>query len=112
MRDPSKAERARMLNFIWRIEVQHPPQKLLDYIESTEPRKYRDWRPWAVRRALKLNIDPARVREAILTHEQNAPSTKMGLAQLIGLKRVGLELGILHENDLPDVVLRDRRPIP
>ncbi|UCC30031.1 MAG: hypothetical protein JSU86_17760 [Phycisphaerales bacterium] len=112
MSDASEAKRAQMLNFIWRIEVQHPPQKLLDYIASTERRGYRVPRSWAVRRAVRLGVEPARVREAILTHERNAPSTKMGRVQLIGLKRVGLELDILHENDLPDVVLRDRRPKP
>ncbi len=112
MSDPSKAERApRMLNYIWRIEVQHPPQKLLDYIESTDHCGYRDCRSWALRRAVTLGVEPARVREAILTHDRNA-STKLGRVQTKVLKRVGLELGILHVNDLPDVVLRDRRPIP
>ena len=69
-------------------------------------------RSWAMRRALRSNVDPARVREAILTHERNAPSTLLGRAQLTTLKRAGLELGILHEGDLPDVKLPKGRPTP
>ncbi|UCC30032.1 MAG: hypothetical protein JSU86_17765, partial [Phycisphaerales bacterium] len=79
----------------------------------THPPGFRDWRSWAVRRARALGLDAVRIREAILAHARNAPSkTVIERGQLWDLKLAGLELGILHENDLPDVVLRDRRPKP
>ncbi len=60
----------RLLSLIWRIEVQHPPAKLLEYIASPDYMRTRDPRSWAVRRAKPLGIEPDQIREAILTHER------------------------------------------
>jgi hypothetical protein len=94
-----------LLRFLWRIEIQNPPEKLLEYIASGGRPDYRDsreYRSWAVRRAFKRGIDPARVREAILEHARKAATPEERL-ELPDLKQTGLKLGILDANDLPDV---------
>lgn len=97
--------------YMWKIEIQHPPTRLTEYIAGTDPRP---GRAWAISRAVALGIDKLAVREAILRYAQNvapqgAYNIRPGLQEM---KRVGLDLRILREDDLPDVVLRDRRPTP
>ena len=101
-RDHSPNIEASLLNLIWRIEVQHPPADLLEYIAATDHSGYRENREWAVRRAVKLGIEPAAIRDAILAHERNARTTLERL-DLPHLKVQGIELGILQASDLPDV---------
>jgi len=91
-----------LMGCIWRIEVQKPPTKLLDYIASVDSPRHRDSRAWAVRRAAALGVAHERIRNAILEHAQR--TKKVGKASpLVELKWTGLQLGILKENDLPEV---------
>ena len=90
--------------YIWRIEVQHPPDKLLDYIASDGWPMYRDHRIQSVRRAVKLGIPKERIREAILKHNQNALDSQKQ-TEMIELKWFGIKWGILQESDLPDIDL-------
>ena len=53
---------------------------------------------------MKLGIDRESIRTAILQHEQNA-STRFERGELPYLKHLGLELQILHDGDLPNIVL-------
>ena len=101
----------RLLSLIWRIEIQHPPAKLLEYIASPDYMGTRDPRSWAVRRAKQLGIEPDQIREAILTHEKEA-TTRLERWEVPELKRLGLELGILRSTDLPDVVIRRSNKTP
>lgn len=108
--DTKPKKRGRMLNFIWRIEVQNPPEKLLEFIASTDRLGYRSWRTWAMGRAVALNVDSSRIREAILTNARNA-TTRVERTRVRVLKMVGLELGILQPDDLPDIKVRKRKKI-
>jgi hypothetical protein len=96
---------------IWRIEVQHPPSKLVDYIASTG-----GWhaRAWAVERAVELGVPKEKVRDAVIAHANKiTPVGKNGVRPgLFDIKRVALRLGVLQEDDLPDVKLRDKGPPP
>jgi len=91
-----------LLKYIWRIEVQHPPEKLLEFFSSTEFCGFRDSQSWAVSRAHKLGVDPIRIREAILAYANNAADQRSRL-ELARMKNVGMKLGILRADDLPGV---------
>ena len=95
---------SRLSRFIWRIEVQHPPTKLLEYMSSSEMTGFREWRDWAVRRAHSLGLDKSLIRKAILEHAQRA-NTQNERVDLPMLKKVGLDLDILKAGDLPDIDL-------
>jgi hypothetical protein len=90
-------------DWIWRIEIQTPPTRLLDYIATVAPdppgRREHDW---ALRRAVKRGIDPTEIREAVLRNHESAHS-KYGRLMLKNLKAEGLRLGVLQQNDLADV---------
>jgi len=87
---------------IWRIEVQSPATKLLDYIEGVEHAPYYESRFWAVRRADALGVPHERIREAILEHARRC--RKEGTSSpLVELKWTGLQLGILKDDDMPEV---------
>jgi len=90
--------------FMWCINIQHPPAKLLRYI-SGPPEVGVARRMWAVRRAVELGIPKEELRQAILKHaEQVKPQGKFKIRHgLTSLKRQGLRLGILTEQDLPDI---------
>ncbi|MFH0982120.1 MAG: hypothetical protein V2A79_11330 [Planctomycetota bacterium] len=91
-----------IMRYIWRIQVQHPPTQLLEYIASVGWPLQRDRRAWAVCRALSLGIPPAQIREAILKHHKRV-KTRDERVDLDELKWLGLELGILKKDDMPDV---------
>lgn len=86
---------------IWKIQIQHPPSKLVDFIASTDVLEARP-RSWAVERAAALGMPHHRIRDAILKHDQQA-ETKAERGGMVELKRVALDLGILEETDLPHV---------
>ena len=90
--------------YIWRIEVQHPPTKLLEYVSSVDFAGTREWRDWAVRKAHSLGLDNNLIRKAILEHVQRA-TTRIERIDLPMLKKVGLDLDILEAGDLPEVDL-------
>lgn len=99
--------RSRVQRFIWRIDVQNPPTKLLGYIAGTDWPGYRDNRAWAVRRAYRQGLPAASIRDAILEHAAKG-STREVKVLLPSLKAAGLEFGILQSDDLPDVRMRVR----
>ncbi|MFH0982119.1 MAG: hypothetical protein V2A79_11325 [Planctomycetota bacterium] len=90
---------------LWRIQAQHPPTGLLEHIAGPDWRVCcRERRAWAVCRALSLGIPAAQIREAILKHHKRA-KTKEERVDLVELKWLGLELGILQKDDMPDIDL-------
>ncbi len=108
-----------ILLYIWLVEVQTPPSNLLVYIAGSEldvptkadpSAKWRLERVWAIERAVKLGIDPNKIRDAILQHMQlELPS--MERLTLKSIKRTGLRLGVLQESDLPEIVVQKRKYI-
>jgi hypothetical protein len=102
---PKTAREAERL--IWRIEVQSPPSRLLEYIASTGGWASRDW---AVERASELGVPPKEIRAAILTFEEKARKDGNLIGQeATAVKKAGQRLGILRASDLPDVKLPPRR---
>ena len=101
-----------LMRYLWRIEIQHPPTKLIDYISSTEIGCER--RPWAVRRAVELGVPATRIRQAILAHaRQVRPTGEFGIRPGLGtLKKVALEFRVLHPEDLPDVQVPETGSTP
>ncbi len=100
-----------LLTYIWRIKIQHPPLKLLDYIRSADEEYGARRRIWAIRRAADLGLDQGRIRKAILEYASRDDlsefARKVGLLQV---KEAALELGILKPTDLPDVKRSDLLP--
>jgi hypothetical protein len=87
--------------YIWQIETQHPPERLIQYVSSEtnpllEPRV-----DWAIQRAVELNLDKDRIRAAILEYAgriaPNEHGFRMGLSRV---KRSGLSLSVLRPDDL------------
>jgi hypothetical protein len=92
-----------ILWYIWQIENQHPPSKLLVHIKSGE-RFAADSRVWAMERALDYKIDKTKIREAILEHAREHVDDHSSFRfELYGLKQRAMKLGVLQENDLPNV---------
>lgn len=98
--------------YLWKIDIQHPPEQLLDFIAEPEGRFHAHGHLFAIRRAAELGLPGDRIREAILRHAENEPVQRRRDAKgrlvtwrsgLGTIKLLGLELGILREGDLPDV---------
>jgi hypothetical protein len=88
--------------WIWRIEIQHPPQRLLDYIESTDDQPMlMQRRMWVVQRAVDVGLPKEQIRRAILDYAAKIEGDERHY--LASLKRLGLKLEVLHADDLPDV---------
>jgi hypothetical protein len=100
-----------MAQYLWRIEVQHPPTRLLEYIGSADRCDNCDMRMWAVTRARQLGLGREAIRKAILEHNANA-KTRLERSEIPYLKWIGLELGILLDTDLPDVKLSEPKVTP
>ena len=90
--------------YIWRIEIQHPRTKLLEYIRSGEDIEHGGKREWAIRRVVQLEIPREDIREAILAHAQYHKPDRHGYQFVMArFKNIALELGILRPHDLADV---------
>jgi hypothetical protein len=90
--------------YIWQIEIQHPPSKLIEHIASVGGWPMREW---AIQRAAELGLPKDEIRRAILTHaEKVEPVTEKKIKPgLTTIKIVGLRLGVLEPADLPEVRL-------
>lgn len=86
--------------YVWQIQAQHPPSKLLEYVKS-------EGREWAIRRALELGLPKSEIREAFLGYAARlrASGNKKDQLHLVSVKHLGLRTGILGPDDLPDVVI-------
>lgn len=106
--------RGGILNYyMWQIDVQNPPEKLVDYIGQM-PKYDVEKRKWAIRRAVQLGITKPVIREAVLKHASSAiPEKKTGARQgLSSIKELCNELGVLDSSDLPGVAIVQRPPTP
>jgi hypothetical protein len=101
-----------MQYYLWKIDVQHPPEQLLDFIAEPEGRFQVHGHLFAIRRAAELGLPKDRIRTATLRHAENTPVERRRDVRgrlmtfrpgLPNIKSLGLELGILWEGDLPDV---------
>lgn len=99
--------------YILRIELQHPPDRLLTFIGSDERPLDTTTRTWAMERALELGLGKPPIRTAVLDFKANLdrlqrdgklPGDASRTPVSIGLvKQAALRLGILEATDLPDV---------
>lgn len=97
------------------IEMQHPPEGLLDYIASDENPLDSTRRAWAITRAVEHPLDHVAIRNAVLSHgarlrdllkagklpgrQDRAP------APLSVIKSTAVRLEVLAPSDWPDVAL-------
>ncbi len=97
--------------YLWKIRIQHPPSNLVNYIASTEGLHSRTW---AIERAIALKVPKNKVRKAILAHADKVGQVgdKRLRRGLRPLKSTGIRLGLLQEDDLPDVELPEKGPVP
>jgi hypothetical protein len=107
----SKNLAGRIDGMIWQIELQHPPEKLLEHIASVGHPAMREW---AIRRAVELGVSKEDIRRAILAHADKVePVTEKRIKPgLPSIKLVGMDLGVLEPTDLPDVALPERGDTP
>jgi len=95
-----------LTHWIWLINVQNPPSKLLDYISSEEDKDVIPFRRGiAIRRALELGLSTSQIRDAILAFTGHFPGLEYPRFDhpLALLRRLGLKLNVLQESDLLNV---------
>jgi hypothetical protein len=99
--------------YLWQIEVQHPLEKLVEYI-AKGPQNDVEKRKWAVRRAVQMGMPRATIREAVLKHASLAQQAgKAGVPPgLSSLKALCLDLKVLDPSDLPGVKVAEGAPTP
>lgn len=97
-----------LVYFAWQIEVQHPPEKILEVIRTTQEPSI-EKRLWAVRRAVDLSLGEEQIRNAILAYASQVQPNKHGIRPgLSSIKSVGLAVGVLQANDLRDVQVKTK----
>lgn len=97
---------AYLIHWIWLINVQNPPSKLLDYIGSEEDKDVIPVRRGiAIRRALELGLSTSQIRDAIVVFAGHFPGLENPRFDhpLASLRRLGLKLRVLQESDLLNV---------
>ncbi len=90
---------------IQKIEMQHPPKKILEYIASDED-PYVDVRVWAIERAVELGLPKSEIRDSILARAHHCKTLGRGRRpnirpEMVHLRRLGISLGVLKAHDLP-----------
>ncbi|TVQ32233.1 MAG: hypothetical protein EA376_06165 [Phycisphaeraceae bacterium] len=111
--------RSFLRGYILKIELQNPPERLIEYIASTEHATHADLRMWAIHRAVERGFPAEMVREAILQHAAAVESQRVVLApdrdrqgmvdwSLQQVKAAGVDVGALTPDDLPSIALPER----
>jgi len=88
--------------FLWQIDAQNPPSKLLSAISSSGPLPAAA-RTWSLRRAAELGVSQAELKDAILALGQSGAVTAGAHGAQRCLAKVaskGMELGVITEADL------------
>jgi hypothetical protein len=96
--------------YAYRIEIQKPPGKLLDFIRGTTSNGTS--RVWAMRRAMDYGIDKKAIRDAILAHAEAVKDDRVQMAEVVFLKKAAIDCRILNTNDLPEVVIAQSPATP
>ena len=108
-------------NYIWQINAQNPPGKLLESIATSESPMHTPRQMWAIRRAVEVGLKPEDIRAAIFEYakkvEPEASRRDNGTVAtywpgLSTLKKEALELGVLRPDDLPEVEIPKVQPTP
>lgn len=103
-------------DIVWCIEIQHPPEKLLEFLSApsaddlSDPRHMTEEhaRAWAVRRAMELGLGRERVRARVFAYVEKVRGLSARTERERGVrdyllseaKRVGVAEGALEENEL------------
>jgi hypothetical protein len=92
--------------FIWQIEIQHPPSRLLEFIASTDlDMRSVLLREPSIRLALFKGIEKSQIRQAVLQFVANYAATNdiTRNSRIRSLKRLCVDSGILQSGDLPSI---------
>lgn len=90
------------------IEIKHDPTLLLDRIANASDRDYSYSAIWALTRAHQVGVDPALIREAIITYAKKVSKERERTQLLRAIVRTALELEILKPTDLPKLRADDK----
>lgn len=93
---------------IWQIDVQGSSETLLSQVSTSAGTDGANGQRWALRRAVELGIEKSKIRDAVLAFADKAEPLVIGgkrypNGDLVELKHLASELGVLQPNDLPDV---------
>jgi len=85
-------------NAVWQIINQHPPRRLLDFLQegSVEASP-----AWVVERAKQLELPESELREAVLAFYSRCPKEKLRSFRVAGLDTVVVNNGILNKSQIP-----------
>jgi len=102
---PALADRAPVYSdvvgsWLWMIDAQHPPTKLLEAIRGKGGR-------WAIERAVELGIEREDIRKVVLEHVEDLQSRGVNNEdpRIVDIKAEALEVGVLAPDELPDVTI-------
>lgn len=102
----SVGDQEELAGFKWKIEIQNPPQRLLDFLTSGQQDHkviwHHDGTSWIVERALDRGIAHEDLRSAVRAYYQKAEPATLRHMRIIGLDRTVLEHGLLEESELPE----------
>ncbi|MCK6455616.1 MAG: hypothetical protein L6Q92_03685 [Phycisphaerae bacterium] len=96
--------------YAYRIEIQKPPEKLLDFIRGKTSNGTS--RVWAMRRAIDYGIDKKTIRDAILAHAEAVKDDRVQMDEVASLKQAANDCGVLNKDDLPGVAIAESPATP
>lgn len=94
---------------VWKIEMQNPPGRLLEFLENARQDHwavwYQDGAAWIVRKAAERGLPREDIREAVRKYYAKCEEETLYLMRAMGLDREVVRLELLEKNELPE---RDR----
>jgi hypothetical protein len=91
-------------DYVWMIDAQHHTSMLVDYIRSDSSRRTPAPRTWALRKAFGIGVPHSELKAAVQEHAQKIDNRSWMYVSIMELKDEAVKLGILDDNDLPDVL--------
>lgn len=92
----------RVGGFVWKVDAHHSPEMLLAYLRTDEWYDYAS-RLWALKKAIKLDVDRAVLRTALLTHFSVVHTDDRLRPTAGALASLAIEQGILTASDVEGV---------
>ncbi|MBN1514435.1 MAG: hypothetical protein JXB13_20640 [Phycisphaerae bacterium] len=94
---------------VWKIEMQNPPGRLLEFLENAQQDHwavwYQDGTAWIVRKAAERGLPREDIREAVRQYYAKCEEETLYQMRAMGLDREVVRLELLEKNELPE---RDR----
>ena len=117
--DPKQGQMIRY--YLWQIDVQSPPEGLLEHIAQPTDRTVPHNRDWAMRRAVERGLPRDDIRRAIFAFAKTVEPERRKDArgrwqtvwpELYGTKATAVDLGLMGREELPHIPYSDVKPTP